>query len=232
MFINTWGEIFTVSLQNLWLGFIDFVPKLVGVIIIFIVGWLFASIVGKVVSQLIDAIKLDSLLASAGVDGIVSKAGYKLNTGKFLGWLVKWFIIIVFLMASFDVLGLTQVNTFLNDTVLSYLPQVIIALLILVLATVIADAVGKVVVGATKVVGVHSANMLGVVARYAVWIFAIVIALDKLGVFQYFGQILFGGLIVMLALAFGLAFGLGGKDAAARALERFSAQAKGMDHHN
>lgn len=222
MFINTWGEIFTVSLQNLWLGFINFVPSLLGAIIIFIVGWMLASIVGKAVTQLLDALKLDRVFASAGLEDFLKRAGMRLHVGGFIGSLVKWFIAIVFLMTSFEIIGLTQVNDFLREVIVSYLPQVIIAALVLVVASVVAQAIDRVVKGSAKAANVASARALGAGARYAVWIFAVVVALDKLGIFQYFGQILFAGLVVMLALAFGLAFGLGGKEAAARALERVS----------
>jgi hypothetical protein len=220
MFINTWGEIFTVSLQNLWLGFISFVPSLIGAIIIFIVGWMLASIVGRAITQLFDALKLDRVFASAGLDDVMHRAGMKLHVGGFLGGLVKWFVVIVFLMTALEIVGLTQVNDFLKEVIVSYLPRVIIAALVLVVASVVAQAIDRVVKGSAQAAGVKSAQTIGTVARYAVWIFAVVVALDKLGVFQYFGQILFAGIVVTAALAFGLAFGLGGRDAAARSIER------------
>jgi hypothetical protein len=227
MFINTWGEIFTVSLQNLWLGFINFVPSLLGAIIIFIVGWMLASIVGKAVTQLLDTLKLDRVFASAGLEDFLKRAGMRLHVGGFIGALVKWFIAIVFLMTSFEIIGLTQVNDFLREVIVSYLPQVIIAALVLVVASVVAQALDRVVKGSAKAANVASARALGAAARYAVWIFAVVVALDKLGIFQYFGQILFAGLVVMLSLAFGLAFGLGGKEAAARAIEKVRGEMHG-----
>ncbi len=220
MFINTWGEIFTVSLQNLWLGFISFVPSLIGAIIIFIIGWMLAGIVGRAITQLLDALKLDRVFASAGLDDVMKRAGLRLHVGGFIGALVKWFIVIVFLMTSLEIVGLTQVNDFLEEVIVSYLPRVIIAALVLVIASVVAQAIDRVVKSSAQAAGVSSAQTLGAIARYAVWIFAIVVALDKLGIFQYFGQILFAGIVVTGALAFGLSFGLGGRDAAARSIER------------
>ncbi len=220
MFIQTWGEVFSLSLQNLWLGFIDFVPNLIVAIIIFIVGWVVGSVIGKVVAQAISALKIDSLFASAGADDVFRRAGIKLNVGGFIGTIVKWFIVIVFLMTSLEIVHLTQVNDFLREVVLSYLPQVVIAAFILVVGTVIADAMGKVVSGSAKAANVGSAHLLGTIARYAIWIFAFIIALAELGIAQAFMQILFTGMIAMLALAGGLAFGLGGKEAAARAIEK------------
>lgn len=228
MFIQTWGEVFSESLLNLWYGFINFVPSLLGAIIIFIIGWFVGSLVGKAISQLLAAVKLDKLFESAGAESVMNRAGLKLNASGFIGGIVKWFIIIVFLMASLQIIGLTQVNSFLNDAVLYYLPKVIIAAFVLIIATIIADAMKKLVQASAKAANIHSANMLGSVTKYAIWIFAITIALSELGIATYFMQVLFMGMIVMLAIAGGLAFGLGGKDAAARALDNIS---KDMSSH-
>ncbi len=216
--LQTWGEVFSTSLQGLWFGFISFVPNLIVAIIIFIVGWVVGSIVGKALTQVITALKIDKIFASAGADEIMSKAGMKLDVGAFLGGLVKWFIVLVFLMTSLEILQLTQVTDFIREVVLSYLPQVIIAALILIVATIISDAMGKVVSGFAKAGNVRSANMLGTIVRYSIWIFAFIIALSELGIAPQFMQILFTGLIAMLALAGGLAFGLGGKEAAGSAI--------------
>ena len=226
--LQTWGEVFSTSLQGLWFGFISFVPNLIVAIIIFIVGWVVGSIVGKALTQVISALKIDKIFASAGADEIMSKAGMKLDVGSFLGGLVKWFIVIVFLMTSLEILQLTQVTDFLREVVLSYLPQVIIAALILIVATVISDAMGKVVSGFAKAGNVRSANMLGTITRYAIWIFAFIIALSELGIAPQFMQILFTGLIGMLALAGGLAFGLGGKEAAGSAIAHIKNEASMM----
>ena len=224
MLINTWGEVFSGSLQNLWFGFISFVPSLLVAIIIFIVGWVVGSVIGKAVQQLIDVLKINKLFESAGANDLFNRAGMRLNVGGFLGGLVKWFIIVVFLMTSLEILGLTQVNDFLREAVLFYLPKVIIAALVLIIATVIADAMKKIVTGSAMAINVHSAKMLGTIAHYAIWIFAFIIALSELGIATTFMQILFTGLVAMLAIAGGLAFGLGGKDAAARTISRISNQ--------
>ncbi len=222
MFIQTWGGVFGESLLNLWYGFINFVPSLLGSIILFIIGWVVASIIGKAIAQLIGALKIDKLFESAGVHEVMNRAGLTLNVGGFIGWLVKWFIIVVFLMVSLEIMGLTQVNDFLRESVLFYLPKVIIATLVLVIATVISDTVRKIVTASAKAANVRSANMLGSITRYAIWIFAFIIALSELGIASAFMQILFTGLIAALAIAMGLAFGLGGKEAAGRAIDRIS----------
>jgi len=151
---------------------------------------------------------------------VLSRAGFNLDSGAFIGGLVRWFVIIIFLIASIDVLGLTQVNVFLREVVLGYLPNVVVAALILIVAAVIADAVYKLVVGSARAANIPSAHFMGGVAKWAIWIFAILAALGQLGIAGAFAQTLFTGLVAMLALAGGLAFGLGGKESASRYLDR------------
>lgn len=225
--IQTWGGLFSASLVNLWYGFINFVPGLIGAIILFMIGWFLGSLIGKAIEQLISTLKLEKLFEQAGATGFLSKAGIRLNIGGFIGAIVKWFIIVVFLMASLEIMGLTQVNDFLREVVLFYLPKVVIAALVLVIASILADAMKRLVEVSAKAANVHSANMLGTITRYAIWIFAFIIALSELGVATAFMQILFTGLVVALALASGLAFGLGGRDAAARAIDSFSSEVHG-----
>lgn len=222
IFLQTWGDVFTTSLQSLWFGFMSFVPSLLGAIILFIIGWVVGSIIAKAISQLFVALKIDKLFESAGATEAFQKAGIRLNVGGFIGGLFKWFIIVAFLMASLEIMGLTQVNDFLREAVLYYLPKVAIAALVLIIATVIADAMRKIVTASSKAANVTSANMLGSIAYYAIWIFALIIALSELGIATAFMQILFTGLIAALAVAFGLAFGLGGRDAASRAIDTVS----------
>jgi len=222
MLLQNWGEVFSQSLIGLWYGFINFVPGLLGAIVLFILGWIVGSIIGKAVTQLFAVLKVDKLFESAGATEFMNRAGLKLNVSGFLGALVKWFIIVVFLMASLQIIGLTQVNDFLREAVLYYLPKVVIAALVLVIATVLADAMQKLVKASAKAANISSANMLGSITLYSIWIFAFIIALSELGIATAFMQILFTGFIAALALALGLAFGLGGKEAASRAVEKLS----------
>ncbi len=220
--IQTWGDVFSGSLIGLWYGFISFVPNLLGAIILFIIGWLVGSMVAKAITHLLDMIKLNKLFESAGVESFMTRAGLKLNVSGFIGAIVKWFLIVVFLMASLEIIGLTQVNDFLREAVLYYLPKVVIAAFVLIIATVIADAMKKLVLASAKAANVKSANMLGSITLYAIWIFAFIIALAELGIASAFMQILFTGFIAALAIALGLAFGIGGKDVAAKILDKVS----------
>jgi len=218
--ISDWGVQLSSAFTSIGVQVLQFIPKLILAIIIFIAGWVVGSVLSEVVSKIIKAIKVDLILESAGARGLLDKAGFNLNTGAFLGGLVKWFIIIVFLVTALDILKLEAVNAFLTNVVLGYIPQVIVATLILVVAAVLADLSQKVLSGGARALDSKHAGMVGGVARWAIWIVAILAALNQLGIAGPMMQTLFTGLVAMLAIAGGLAFGLGGKEAASNYIEK------------
>ena len=224
-FLNSLAQGLRGSFYDIGRGVVDFLPKLIVALVIFVLGWAIGSLLGQVVSQIFKSLKIDSLLKSAKVDEVLKRAGFNLDSGRFVGDLVEWFVIIVFLVASLDVLGLTQVTTFLNEVVL-YLPQVIVAVLILLVAVVIAAAMQRIVVGAAMAAGVRSANFLGSVTKWAIWIFAVMMALFQLNIGGPLIQTLFTGFVVALSLAFGLSFGLGGQQAAAEFIDKVKGEIK------
>jgi hypothetical protein len=220
MLIQTWGEVITISFQQLWTGVLGFVPKFLIAVIVFIIGWIIAVALGKVVTQVVRALKVDSALQALGAEEVVARAGMRLDSGVFIGGLVKWFFILVFLLAAFDVVGLSAVTEFLRSVVLTYIPQVIVAAFILLAAALLSDLGYRVVSGSARAAGFPSAGFLGGVTKWSIWIFAILAALFQLGIAGPFVQTLFTGFVAMLAISGGLAFGLGGKDTAAAYLEK------------
>ena len=220
MVIQTWVQVLQQSFYNLLWGVVSFIPNFVFAVIIFLIGWFVGVLLGRVVDEAIKAIRVDHALRAAGLEDVMHRAGYKLNSGAFVGALVKWFVIIVFLMASLQLLGLAQVTFFLQQIVLSFLPQVIVAVLVLLVAAVVAEVAQGVVAGAARAAGIRSAGFAGTVAKWAIWGFAIIVALSQIGIATAYFQTLFTGLVVALSLAFGLAFGLGGQETAARFIEK------------
>ena len=220
MLLEDWSEVLVDSFQELWVNVIEYIPSILIAVIIFIIGWVIASVLGKWVAQLLRSLKLDAVLQSLGIQDIVNRAGYRLDSGAFMGALVKLFIIVTFLVAALEVLNLSQINDFLREVILSYIPNVIAAAIILLLAAVIADILQKIVSGAARAAGVAYADLLGGITRWSIWIFAILAAMFQLNIGAQFAQILFTGLVAMLAIAGGLAFGLGGRDAAAGFIEK------------
>jgi hypothetical protein len=219
----SWGEVFNTSLQSLWFGFVQFAPRLIVAILFFIVGWILGSLISKAIEQVFKSLKVDSLFTSTGTDSFFRKAGVNLNSGYFVGEVVRWFVVIVFLLPSLSLVGLTDVSTFLSNDVLAFLPEVVIAAFVLIIAAFLSEGLSKTVLAAAKAMDLKAANTLALVSKYAVWVFAIIIALGKLGLGDYM-SILFTGIVAMLALSGAIAFGLGAKDAAGRFIDKLGEQ--------
>lgn len=218
MVLQTWGDVVVASLQQAWAAVANFVPLLIGAVIIFVVGWIVAVALGKVVEQVVKALRVDALLQKLEVERTLERGGLRLNSGAFIGALVRWFLIIVFLLAAANILGLAQVSDFLRQ-VLLYIPNVVVAALIIVIAVKVAEVVERATKGTVEAAGMRGA-LVGAIARWAIWIFAVVAALQQLGIATTLLQTLVTGFVAMLALALGLAFGLGGKDAAGAFVEK------------
>ncbi len=216
MLVQTWGDVLTTSFQDVWMGVARFLPNLVVAIIIVILGWLIGSVIGKAIWQIFRSIRVDEALRKTGAEDLMRRGGMVLNSGGFIGGLIKWFIIVVFFIAAFEVLGLSQVNAFLSQVVLGYLPQVIVAVLVLLVAGVVGDVVQKIVNTSARAAEIRSAHTLGTLSRWAIWIFGLLVALSQLGIGVQIIQTLFMGVVVALSLAFGLSFGLGGQEAASQ----------------
>ena len=229
MIVTQSANVIQSSFADLWFTVVQYLPAILAAVIVFVIGWIVGTILYRVVVEIVKVLRIDEVMKAAGLDDAARTAGFKLDVGQFLGTLVMWFVVIVFLVASLDILGLNRVTIFLQQVVLLYLPQVIVAVLILILAAVVAEVVKGLVSGSARAVGAHGANLAGSVAKWAIWLFAILAVLNQLGVATEFVQTLFTGLIVALALAFGLAFGLGGKEAAARTIEKIRSE---IAHHH
>src|SRR3990167_5140661 len=162
--IEPWSNVLVASFQDVWLGVAGFLPKLIVAFVIAIIGWIVGAVLRQVVVHLFRILKVDSVLKQAKVEQVVNKAGFNLDSGRFIGSLVEWFVIVVFLIAAFDVLGLNQVTAFLQQVVLVYLPQLIIAVLILLVGTVVGDITGRIVTATSSTAGLSASRLLGKVA--------------------------------------------------------------------
>ena len=196
MVLQSWLDVLRYSFVNLWTGVILFIPNLIVAIVILCIGWAIGAIFSKAISQFMKTIKFDEALRKAGFEDFVKKAGLNLNSGHFVGGLVKYFIIVAFLIASFDYLHLTVVTDILKGIVVGYLPNVIVAVLVLLVGGVVGDVLSRIVTASAKTASLSSANFLGVVSKWVVWVFALLIALDKVGVSGPIVQTLFTGFVV------------------------------------
>jgi len=217
---GTWGDAFNLALLNLWAGFIQFVPALVLAIVFFVVGWVLGSLIAKAFEHVFSALKIDDLFNTIGVNDFFKKAGMNFNSGYFIGQVIKWFVIIIFLLPSLELLSLTDVASFLKEDVLGFLPKIIVAAFVLIVATILSDFLSKMVMAGSRAMNLKSTNMLGSLVKYTVWIFAFIVALGQLGIAEGYMSVLFTGIVGMLALGGALAFGLGGKEAAGRLISK------------
>lgn len=214
-----WIIVLQDSFRSLWIEVVAFLPLLLLALLIIIAGWIIGGVLKQIVERIFATLKVNQLLDAAGADKLSERAGYKLQAGVFVGALVKWFVIIVFFVAALDVLNLDQVTVFFRDVVLGYLPQVIVAVLILFVAMILANLVHKSVEAGARAANFAGAELLGNVARYAILVFAVLAALSQLQIAPNLVEMLFAGFVFAASLALGLSFGLGGRDAAARYIE-------------
>lgn len=219
MILTTWADVVANSLANLWLGIAAFLPSLFGALVIFLVGLIVAAALGALVEKILEAVKLDRALGRAGIDTHVSRGGLRMRAAYLLGQIVRWFFIIVFTLAAADTLGLYALTAFLRD-VLAYLPNVIVAALILVASLAVANILSRIVAASTSAARLAGAGALSTITWWAVMIFGILSALYQLNVAQTIITAIVTGVIAMLALAGGLAFGLGGRSYAEHLLDK------------
>lgn len=217
--VSNYSNIVSQSLSDLYARMIDFLPNFLVAVIILVVGWVVASFVGKIIKQALHAAKLDEVGDKLGLDMISERTGMKMTVSGAIGWVVKWFLLFAIFLAAADILGLTQVADFLNQ-VLLYIPNVVAGAAILLVGTLVANFLSKLVRHSVQAAGLMSADLLGSVIQWAVMIFTVLATLDQLKVAQAFVQTLFTGIIAMLAIAGGLAFGLGGRDHASKVLDK------------
>jgi len=223
MLVQSWADILVASFQQVWTQFISFIPELLGAVVIFIVGLIVASVLGALIERVVGSLKLDKALARLGIEEYLERAGLRLNSGRFLGQIVYWFLVITFLLAASDILGFLALSSFLGR-VLLYIPQVVVAILIMLVTVIVASFLRKVVKASVMSAKLHAANFLGTLTWWSILIFGLITALAQLGINVTVLYNLVTGIIAMFALAGGIAFGLGGKEYATHLIERFRSQ--------
>ncbi len=213
------SDIIGQSLVDTTLTLIAFLPNVIIAIIIFVLGWAAGSIIGKAVAHIINLLRVDKALDKAGVDELSSKTGVRISVAGFLGGVVKWSLIVAFSVAAAEILGLTQITQLLRD-ILVYIPNVIVAAVALIIAALLGDFVARIVSHSAQGIGMKG-HFAAEVAKWSIIIVGGVFpALTQLRIAQGLVEVLFTGVVFALSLALGLAFGLGGRDAAARAIEK------------
>lgn len=218
--LGVWTDAVVNSLAELWQQFVAFIPNLIAALIVFFVGWAISIAVGRLVEKALVVLRVNSAFENiTGLKKAVAQAGLKLNIARLVGEIFKWFLLIVSLLAATDILGLDEVSQFLMS-VLLYIPNVVVAALILVIAVVLSNFVYRTVLASVEAAGFTSGGAIALVSKWAIIVFALFAAFLQLNVATQLIQTFLTALFAMIAIAGGLAFGLGGKDMAAKWLKR------------
>lgn len=218
--ITNWSDAMIASLAGAASMFFAAVPRLIGFAIILIVGWILASLIEKAVVAVLRAARFNVLAERSGLAGFIQKSNMRDDAAGTIGLIAKWFVRLIALVVAFDALGLLAVSEILHQ-LLMWLPNLVVALVVLVIGGIAANALGNVVLGAATEGGVERPDFLAKIARYAVWGFAIMVAINQVGIATSLINILLTAAAGALALALGLSFGLGGRDTAATIVRRW-----------
>lgn len=221
--IDDWSSAMMTSLTGAMALFFSAIPRVIGFVLILVIGWFIASLIGKLISALLHAVQFNSLATRAGFTDFVKKMGVKTDASDFIAEVGKWFVRLIVLVVAFDALGLPAVSDVLRQLLL-WLPNLVVAMFVLVIGGLIAKAASSLVRGATSEAGFDNPERLAKVASVAVWVFAIVVAVNQIGIAATLVNTLFMGFIGALALGLGLAFGLGGRDTAAQIVRNWYEQ--------
>jgi hypothetical protein len=217
--VTNWVQAIFTALTNALNLLLEFIPKLIGFLVILLVGWIIATAVSKAITFLLRKVGFDRLSERIGLTRLEQRMGVRMDAAGILGTITYWFLFLIFLVPAADALGIPSVSAILNELV-AYIPNVFVAILVLFLGALAATFVADLVRGATASANMGSPNLYANIARYAVIGFAAIIALEQLKIAPSIMNILFTAVVGASALAFGLAFGLGGQETARRLLNR------------
>lgn len=224
--MSDWTLTTTQGIQDFWQGFIILIPKLILALIVFLIGWIIAAGIGRIIEEILKRAQLDKLTQMKKWGKSLEKADLGFVPSQFIGSLCKWILTIVVLSISVEILGLNQFSLFLNSVV-GWLPNLLAAILIFVAIAVIASFTEKLVRASVHGTTVGYSKLAGAVSKWAIWVFGIAAILIQLGIAKSLIIVIFQGLVALLAIAGGLAFGLGGKDVAADILKDIKGKFRG-----
>lgn len=203
------------AVLNSLAAFINFIPSLIGGLIVFVIGLVIAAVVHRIITAALKAVQVEKYLTRYGITKV---EGREVEWSQILAELTRWAIIIIFLIPTLEAWRLGAVNNVLNRVIL-YIPNVIVAVILALVGLVFAKLAHKVAFSASRSLGKDLANTVALVAQWSLTVFVAFLVLHQLGVAQELLRILFGGLVAMVAIAGGIAFGLGGKETAQKILQ-------------
>jgi hypothetical protein len=213
--VVTWGDAVMVSVTQALQNFLGFLPALVGAILVLVLGWIISGLLAGLIERALKLVGFEHAANSTGINGFIERGGTGWTASRIVAEIVKWFIRLVAIQAAAQILGMERISEIIN-AILLWLPNLVVALAIIVIGALIARFVAGVVRASTSEMGLANPGLLAGIARYAIIAFAIVAAVDQLGIAETVVNTLFVMTVGALALAFALAFGLGGQQVAAQ----------------
>ncbi len=218
-YYDSYPDVVKGSVVTLYDRVIQFLPNIFAALIVLLVGWVIGIFLGNLFKKALESIGIDGLGDQVGLKRLSERSGRHIKISSIVQWIIKWFFILASIIAAADILNLNTVTNFFYQDVLGYAGHVVIAVIILLLGMLAANFLGDIVEGTVKAGGFEGSGVLSSITRWSITVFAVIAALSELQIAQSFLADLFRAVIAMLAIAGGLAFGLGGKDHARKVLD-------------
>jgi hypothetical protein len=214
-------DVFLTSLNQFWVQLINFVPKLLAVVVILFFGWVIAKIVRTAVKRVLELIQFDKFAQKSGLEAFMNSGSVNVTLSGIISQVMYWLVIIMFVITGANTLGLNEVANLLHDLA-SYLPRIILAILVMIFGTLLARFINRLVFAWLHSIKFESALVVSTSVEYGIQILALFVALEQLGIGVQLIHSLFVIVFGAIFLALALAFGLGGREWAAKVIEKLS----------
>lgn len=214
-------DVFLASLNQFWVQVVNFVPKLLAVVVILFFGWIIAKLVRTAVKHILELVKFDNFAEKSGLEAFMNSGDVNITLSGIISQVVYWLVIIMFIITGANMLGLTEVAQLLHDLA-AYLPRIILAILVMIFGTLLARFINRLVFAWLHSIKFERALLVSTSVEYGIQILALFIALEQLGIGVQLINSLFVIVFGAIFLALALAFGLGGRDRAAKVIEELS----------
>lgn len=219
MVYNDW---FFLIIQPFLQDMVGFIARLLLAIVVFVIGYLISVGIGKIIAEILKSVKFNKLFDKEGWHKALQRANVDVNPSEFIGAIFKWVFVIVSLLVAVDILRLAQFGIILTQ-VLNYLPNVVVASLIFVVAVIISDIIEKVIRVAVERVKVGYGYIAASIIKWSIWVFTVFLILEQLlpnsELIKTLYMAIVWGIVGAISLGVAIAIGLGGKDAAAEIIQ-------------
>lgn len=216
-------DVFLTSLNQFWVQLVNFVPKLLAVVVILFFGWVIAKLVRSGAKRILQLIQFDQFAQKSGLEAFMSSGNVNVTLSGIISQVLYWLVIILFVTTGANMLGLTELANLLHDLA-SYLPRIILAILVMIFGTLLARFLNRLIFAWLHSIKFERALVVSTSVEYGIQILALFVALEQLGIGVQLIHSLFVIVFGAIFLALALAFGLGGRDWAAKVIHDLSSK--------